>query len=172
MAVRYDRGDVKQTTTGFQDPRLHICQKQIPIPIPMSYAPQRARQIRGIDLMFEVLVFLFVVFCAVRLVIVLRRRKTGATGGGQVGGEPWYHQPWVEAQKWTKTADPPENGKYATWDEALNRPITDALRFEIEYADRDGVVTERTIRPQMIHIAGDWLYIEAYCETRNGSCCE
>ena len=34
MAVRDDRGDVKQTTTGFRDPRHHICQKQIPIPIP------------------------------------------------------------------------------------------------------------------------------------------
>ncbi|MDP6651393.1 MAG: TIGR04372 family glycosyltransferase [Gammaproteobacteria bacterium] len=32
MAIRYDRGDVKQTTTGFRDPRHHICQKQIPIP--------------------------------------------------------------------------------------------------------------------------------------------
>ena len=33
MAIRYGRGDVKQTTTGFRDPRHHICQKQIPIPI-------------------------------------------------------------------------------------------------------------------------------------------
>ena len=33
MTVRDDRGDVKQTTTGFRDPRHHICQKQIPIPI-------------------------------------------------------------------------------------------------------------------------------------------
>ncbi len=32
MAVRDDRGDVKQTTAGFRDPRHHICQKQIPIP--------------------------------------------------------------------------------------------------------------------------------------------
>ena len=32
MAVRDDRSDVKQTTTGFRDPRHHICQKQIPIP--------------------------------------------------------------------------------------------------------------------------------------------
>jgi ATP-binding cassette subfamily B protein len=31
MAVRDDRSDVKQTTTGFRDPRHHICQKQIPI---------------------------------------------------------------------------------------------------------------------------------------------
>ncbi len=34
MTVRDDRGDVKQTTTGFRDLRHHICQKQIPIPIP------------------------------------------------------------------------------------------------------------------------------------------
>ena len=34
MAIRYGRGDVKQTTTGFRDPRHHICQKQIPIPRP------------------------------------------------------------------------------------------------------------------------------------------
>ena len=33
MAVRDDRSDVKQTTTGFRDPRHHICQKQIPIPV-------------------------------------------------------------------------------------------------------------------------------------------
>ena len=32
MAVRDDRGDVKQTTTGFRDPRHLIYQKQIPIP--------------------------------------------------------------------------------------------------------------------------------------------
>ncbi len=32
MAVRDGRGDVKQTTRGFRDPRHHICQKQIPIP--------------------------------------------------------------------------------------------------------------------------------------------
>ena len=31
MAVRDDRGDMKQTTTGFRDPRSHICQKHIPI---------------------------------------------------------------------------------------------------------------------------------------------
>ena len=32
MAIRYGRGDVKQTTTGFRDPRHLIYQKQIPIP--------------------------------------------------------------------------------------------------------------------------------------------
>jgi len=32
MAVRDDRSDVKQTTTGFRDPRHLIYQKQIPIP--------------------------------------------------------------------------------------------------------------------------------------------
>ncbi len=32
MAVRDDRGDVKQTTTGFRVPGHRICQKQIPIP--------------------------------------------------------------------------------------------------------------------------------------------
>ena len=39
MAVRDDRSDVKQTTTGFRDPRHHICQKQIPIPIPRPKTP-------------------------------------------------------------------------------------------------------------------------------------
>lgn len=29
---RDGRSDVKQTTTGFRDPRYHICQNQIPIP--------------------------------------------------------------------------------------------------------------------------------------------
>ncbi len=32
MAVRDGRGDVKLPTTGFRDPRHHICRKQIPIP--------------------------------------------------------------------------------------------------------------------------------------------
>jgi hypothetical protein len=38
MAVRDDRSDVKQTTTGFRGPLIadgvipHLCQKQIPIP--------------------------------------------------------------------------------------------------------------------------------------------
>ncbi len=40
MAVRDGRGDVKQTTTGFRDPRHHICQKQIPIP---GRGPQKRR---------------------------------------------------------------------------------------------------------------------------------
>ncbi|AVO37372.1 WYL domain-containing protein [Pukyongiella litopenaei] len=110
--------------------------------------------------MVDFVVFAFVVFCVWRLWVLLRRRKTDAQT------EPWYHQPWIEAQKWTETADPPQNGNYATWDEALNRPVTDDIRFEIEYADREGEITNRTIRPEMIHIAGDRLYIEAYCETR------
>ena len=37
MAIRYGRGDVKQTTTGFRDPRHLIYQKQIPIPYPYPY---------------------------------------------------------------------------------------------------------------------------------------
>ncbi len=40
MAVRDDRGDVKQTTRGFRDPRHHICQKQIPIPLIFGSAMQ------------------------------------------------------------------------------------------------------------------------------------
>ena len=41
MAVRDDRSDVKQTTTGFRDPRHHICQKQIPIPGLERLLPER-----------------------------------------------------------------------------------------------------------------------------------
>ncbi len=33
MTVRDDRSDVRQTTTGFRDPRHLIYQKQIPIPL-------------------------------------------------------------------------------------------------------------------------------------------
>ena len=36
MAVRDDRGDVKQTTAGFRDPRHLIYQKQIPIPLSLT----------------------------------------------------------------------------------------------------------------------------------------
>ncbi len=39
MVARDGRGDVKQTTTGFRDPRRHICQKQIPIPSCNNFAP-------------------------------------------------------------------------------------------------------------------------------------
>ncbi len=41
MAVRDDRSDVKQTTTGFRDPRHHICQTQIPIPGLERLLPER-----------------------------------------------------------------------------------------------------------------------------------
>ncbi|WGD31207.1 WYL domain-containing protein [Ancylobacter sp. WKF20] len=77
-------------------------------------------------------------------------------------------RPWVGRQH-RPTDDPdsrPDNGK--TWDEVFNRPVTDPLRFEIEYQDRDGVVTTRTIRPLSIHLIRyePWIYIHAFCETR------
>ena len=116
--------------------------------------------------MLDALLWFVVIFFTVRLIIILRRRKKAQKVEAEPPAEPWYHEPWIEAQKWIETAEPPESGKYATWHEALNRPITDELRFAIEYADVDGVVTERTIQPEMIHIAGDRLYIAAFCEER------
>ncbi|WP_333696870.1 WYL domain-containing protein [Phaeobacter italicus] len=78
-------------------------------------------------------------------------------------------EPWKAAQERMaagKGDAPPENPKYATWYDALNRPVTDDLLFEIEYQDRDGAVTTRTITPKIIHLAYDLLYIEAHCKTR------
>lgn len=82
----------------------------------------------------------------------------------------------INAEPWRKyqpdpldTSSRPENPKFATWDEAMNRPVTNDLRFMIEYADADGVITERVIKPLGIHqmAGGAIIYITAFCTTRN-----
>lgn len=62
----------------------------------------------------------------------------------------------------------PDNPRFKTWEEALNRPITGEERFLIEYADADGVITEREIRPRMIHLKPNRseVEIEAWCALR------
>jgi|GEM_PF-4975462 len=62
----------------------------------------------------------------------------------------------------------PDNPRFATWEEAMNRRVTDRLRFAIEYADTDGIVTERVIVPHMIRLTAHEpeVLIEAWCELR------
>lgn len=64
--------------------------------------------------------------------------------------------------------DKPANPRFATWEEAMNRPVTDDLRFLIQYADADGVVTERIITPKMIRLTAHQpeVRILAYCHLR------
>lgn len=64
--------------------------------------------------------------------------------------------------------DVPDNPRFATWEEAINRPVTDDLRFQIEYADKNGEVTEREIEPRMIHPIphAPEITIEAFCHLR------
>lgn len=63
----------------------------------------------------------------------------------------------------------PDNPRFKTWDDAMNRPIGDDERFSIEYADYNGEITERIITPKMIHLMGgrSEIYISALCHLRN-----
>lgn len=65
-------------------------------------------------------------------------------------------------------SDAPENPRFATWEEAMNRPVVDTLLFRIEYVDRDGVVTDREIEPTMIHLipGRPEVNIGAFCHLR------
>lgn len=81
-----------------------------------------------------------------------------------------YKEPWKKYQpNPLDTSSRPDNPKFATWDEAMNRPITDDLQFMIEYVDSDGEITERMIKPLVIHLmAGKTtIYIDAFCTVRN-----
>ncbi|SMD10154.1 hypothetical protein SAMN06297251_12742 [Fulvimarina manganoxydans] len=78
-------------------------------------------------------------------------------------GEPW------RGRQMNLVEDParkPYNAE--SWDEVYNRSIGDDLEFWIQYADEDGVVTERTIRPKSIHLvrSESWVYIKADCSLR------
>lgn len=65
--------------------------------------------------------------------------------------------------------DRPDGRQFASWDEAYNRPITDNLRFRIEYEDMSGTVTFREITPIMIHLMSQdpTCYIEAHCHLQH-----
>ncbi len=80
------------------------------------------------------------------------------------------YEPW-KGRQFSPTDDPndrPEGDRFASWDEAFNRPITDVLSFKIEYVDRDGTLTERIIEPRSIHLLRSRpdLYIRAFCHLR------
>ena len=77
--------------------------------------------------------------------------------------------PWAGRQH-RQNSDPSDKPHgYNSWEEAFNRPVTDDLRFKIEYVDSDGVVTTREIRPISIHLLRGKaeLYIKARCGLRN-----
>lgn len=62
----------------------------------------------------------------------------------------------------------PDNPRFATWEDALNRRVDGDERFLIEYADADGIVTEREIRPRMLRLTPNRseIEIEAWCALR------
>lgn len=63
----------------------------------------------------------------------------------------------------------PDNPRFATWEEALNRAVSGNHLFRIEYADADGVVSQRDITPKSIHLIRGQpdLLIKAHCHLRN-----
>jgi len=73
-----------------------------------------------------------------------------------------------EARTWSVDSGP-DNPKYSTWEEAMNRPVTDSLLFRISYADRNGEITEREIVPLAIHLTAHRpeVRIRAKCLLRN-----
>ncbi|MGF9691439.1 WYL domain-containing protein [Rhizobium sp. 0TCS1.26] len=83
---------------------------------------------------------------------------------------PNLHQPWLAKPKplYDDEESRPDNVRFPTWDEAFNRQVTDEIRFRIEYADNDGVVSEREITPLSIHLRRGQpdVYITAYCYMR------
>lgn len=84
------------------------------------------------------------------------------------GWRPTVEEPWRGRQH-NLVSDPDDRpNSAASWEEVYNRPITDQLHFEIEYADEDGVVTERVITPKSIHLVRHepWVYIRAACSLR------
>jgi hypothetical protein len=78
--------------------------------------------------------------------------------------EPWKGRQYLGSDD---LDDVPNSAE--TWEEAFNRPVTDKLLFRIEYADRDGVITERTIEPKSIHLITNSpdFYIRAVCHLRH-----
>ena len=77
--------------------------------------------------------------------------------------------PW-EGRQYHVTNDPDDKpNSFNNWEEAFNRPIADDLRFRIEYADADGVITEREIKPKSIHLIRQSpdVYIKAHCFMQN-----
>lgn len=81
---------------------------------------------------------------------------------------PSADQPWRGRQGEQTREDGRKPNSAETWDEVYNRPVTDDLCFAIEYADSDGVVTEREIRPISIHLVRNeaFVYIKAHCSPR------
>ena len=77
--------------------------------------------------------------------------------------------PWVGRQyRLHGDDDRPEGSRFASWEEAFNRPAPAGLRYWIEYADKDGVVTEREIEPKSIHLLPrePEIFLRAYCHLR------
>lgn len=66
------------------------------------------------------------------------------------------------------TRSTPDGRRFATWEEAFNRPVS-GERFLIEYADENGEVTNREIEPESIQLrrSSPVVYIRAQCHLRN-----
>lgn len=75
--------------------------------------------------------FIAGIIVALIIVWLILRRRTDREPQREIGAR----KTTTERREWSQT-----------------RPITDELRFWIEYADADGVVTEREIRPVAITI--------------------
>ena len=116
------------------------------------------------------LIFLAGIYQIVMWVIRGTRKAKHRIGGnlGELLDES-SHEPWRNRQyDPTILDDGPSGDRFANWDEAFNRAISDDLTFAIEYADREGVVTEREISPTSIHLIRfePVIYIKAYCHMR------
>lgn len=81
---------------------------------------------------------------------------------------PTAEQPWRGRQGEHLRGDSSKPNGAEPWEEVYNRRVTDDLLFSIEYADSDGVVTEREIRPISIHLVRNeaFVYIKAHCSAR------
>ena len=89
-----------------------------------------------------------------------------AFGGQEAPPHRYQSDVWLWRNFRFSQSQKPTDSRFASWEEAFNRPITDGLRLHIEYADKDGVITERAIRPVSFHLTPKRkeVYIRAFCE--------
>lgn len=78
-------------------------------------------------------------------------------------------KPWLGRQYLGDGSFDDRPNSFNTWHEAFNREVVDSPVFAIEYADDEGVVTARRIKPQSIHLvrSQEYVYIVAHCFERS-----
>lgn len=99
---------------------------------------------------------------------MLRTIRDAAERAQRQGSAPTATEPWLGRQH-NLVQDPDDRPNSAeSWEAVYNRAVTDTLRFDIEYADDDGIVSQRTITPKSIHLVRHepWVYIKAHCSLR------